>query len=71
MDKIQKTITMLANDEELPARCRDHELIGNYKGFRDCHIQPNWLLIYQKGENEEGESILWLEATGSHADLLS
>jgi len=59
-------ITMLANREALPAVNRDHALTGNYKGMRECHIQPDWLLIYQIRDEE---LVLALVRTGSHSDL--
>lgn len=55
---------MLANDEPLDERHRDHALIGDYEGCRDCHITPDWLLIYQITETE-----LILVRTGSHSEL--
>jgi mRNA interferase YafQ len=54
----------LIAQEPLEPRYRDHKLIGNYKGRRECHIQPDWLLIYKI----EGNSILF-ERTGTHSDL--
>ena len=60
VDKLQKDIP-------LEAKYKDHDLKGNWKGFRECHIQPDWLLIYLK-ENEV--LTLTLVATGSHSDLL-
>ena len=63
---IKEIIAKLANGEELPERNRDHALTGNYKGCRECHIKPDWLLIYQiEGE----ELILYLMRTGTHSDL--
>ena len=59
-------VNKLANGEELPERNRDHALVGNYKGYRECHIKPDWLLIYQI---EDQELILYLTRTGTHADL--
>ncbi len=67
--EIKTVIVMLANDEPLPPKYRDHALTGNFAGFRDCHIQPDWLLIYKKQDSEDGLGILRLEATGTHADL--
>lgn len=64
--KIKSAIDLLLAGETLPARCRDHELSGNWHGHRDCHIEPDWLLIYRLLEDE-----LRLERTGSHADLFS
>ena len=58
----------LQNDRILDKKYKDHELKGNYKGFRECHIQPNWLLIYLK-ENEV--LTLTLVDTGSHSDLFN
>ena len=55
---------MLANEEELPERNRDHALIGDYVDHRECHITPDWLLIYQTTETE-----LLLVRTGSHSEL--
>lgn len=66
---IKTVITLLMNDEVLPPKYRYHVLTGNFVGFRDCHIQPDWLLIYQKQDSEDGRGILRLEATGTHSDL--
>jgi len=65
MDKLKKLIELLANDQILPDAYRDHALVGNFSHFRDCHIEPDWLLIYRK----ENEDLLFLEATGTHSDL--
>ena len=54
----------LAAGETLEARYRDHYLVGQYKGTRECHIEPDWLLIYEMTENE-----LVLIRTGTHSDL--
>lgn len=59
-------IKKLAAGEELPPRNRDHALIGDYAGCRECHIQPDWLLIY---EVEQKELFLYLIRTGTHSDL--
>jgi len=67
--ELKLLITLLANDEPLPPKYRDHALIGNFLGFRDCHIQPDWLLIYKKIDSADGRGILQLEATGTHSDL--
>jgi mRNA interferase YafQ len=70
MDKINSVILMLANDEELPPALCDHPLSGNWSGFRDCHIEPDWVLIYQKIDNQLlALEELRLEATGTHSDL--
>lgn len=64
--KIDKIVNMLANDTPLPKKNYDHSLAGNYDGYRECHIEPNWLLIYKKDGNK---LILTLSRTGSHQDL--
>ncbi|MFA9202657.1 MAG: type II toxin-antitoxin system YafQ family toxin [Flavobacteriales bacterium] len=72
IQKLDRVIVMLAMDEPLPASLRDHGLTGNFAGLRDCHIEPDWLLIYQKKQTVEGDvviSLLCLEATGTHSDL--
>ena len=61
-----EVITLLANECELPEKYRDHKLSGNYSGFRECHIEPDWLLIYVIDKND---LLLLLTRTGSHADL--
>lgn len=66
LDKLNMVINMLANDETLLPSNRDHQLTGGYKGFRECHIEPDWLLIYQK---ENTELLLYLIRTGTHSDL--
>ncbi|MBQ3002135.1 MAG: type II toxin-antitoxin system YafQ family toxin [Clostridia bacterium] len=66
LDKIKNVIAVLANGEDLDAKYRDHLLTGDYGGFRECHIQPDWLLVYQiNGE----KLLLFLARTGTHSDL--
>ena len=65
-DKIFEVVEKLANDEVLEAKYKDHCLTGDYKDCRECHIEPDWLLIYKKYESE---LILMLIRTGSHSDL--
>ena len=67
-DKLNEVILKLANDEELPGSYRDHALTGEFSGTRECHIQPDWLLIYSK-EDEDSVSFLSLIRTRSHSDL--
>ncbi|MDD3741172.1 MAG: type II toxin-antitoxin system YafQ family toxin [Bacteroidales bacterium] len=55
-----------SGDEPLPIKYKDHNLSGNYSSYRECHIQPDWLLIYKK---EKVLRILKLYRTGSHSDL--
>ena len=63
---ITEIIKKLANGETLPEKNKDHLLTGNYAGKRECHITPDWLLIYEiDGEN----LFLYLTRTGTHSDL--
>ncbi len=66
--KLDEIIHTLACDEPLPAKCRDHALHGNLEGFRECHIEPDWLLIYRK-EDTTHIQLLLLVRTGTHAKL--
>lgn len=66
IDKLIDIVCNLANDEALPANNRDHALAGNYAGCRECHISPDWLLIYEK---EAELKLLTLIRTGTHSDL--
>lgn len=67
-EKLNEVIFNLANDIPLPAANKDHPLSGDYAGTRECHITPDWLLIYSK-EEEQTVKILTLIRTGSHSDL--
>lgn len=66
INKLDLVIRLLVLDEPLPECYKDHELSGNWKGFRECHIEPNWLLIYKIYNNN---LCLSLTRTGSHSDL--
>ena len=59
-------IKKLAAGEQLPAKNKDHDLSGDYIGCRECHITPDWLLIY---ELDGDDLILYLTRTGTHSDL--
>lgn len=63
---LKEVVGKLADDIPLEAKHRDHDLYGNYEGFRECHIQPDWLLIYLK---ENDILTLTLVDTGTHSDL--
>lgn len=63
---LETVIEKLASEEPLEEKYKDHALSNNWKGFRECHITPDWLLVYQIKENE---LILTLTRTGSHADI--
>lgn len=65
--KLMETVVdILLTGEALPEKNKDHALSGNWKGYRECHILPDWLLVY---EIIEDRLILSLTATGSHSDL--
>ena len=66
MDKLIDTLNLLASCKPMPDRYKDHQLSGNLKDFRECHIEPNWLLMYQIFDNK---LILSASATGTHSDL--
>ena len=66
ISRLEKIVELLANEVPLPEQFKDHNLSGNYNGFRECHIAPDWLLIYQVNNNE---LVLVLSRTGSHSDL--
>ena len=63
---LETVVNMLANEKKLPDKHRDHQLVGKYKNFRECHIQPDWLLIYQI---DKSILSLLLLRTGTHTDL--
>jgi len=64
LEKVKAVIDLLVAEEPLPPKNRDHKLGGNWIGRRDCHIEPDWILIYKLTEDE-----LLLEITGTHSDL--
>lgn len=64
--KLEKVIELLATEQELPAEYKDHSLVNYYGECRECHITPDWLLIY---EIKESELLLYLMRTGTHSDL--
>lgn len=68
LELLDEVVTMLQNNIPLQEKYRDHELKGKYQGFRECHIQPDWLLIYLK---DNDVLTLTLVDTGSHADLFN
>lgn len=66
IDKLFEVIEKIASDEILDEKYKDHSLLGNYKNTRECHIEPDLLLIYEKIEDI---LVLTLVRTGSHSDL--
>ena len=63
-EKLKKIIMLLVDGEKIPAKCKDHKLKGLLKDCRECHIEPDWLLIYRIEGSE-----LCLVRTGGHSDL--
>ena len=64
LSKIKNVIRKLINEERLEAKFKDHKLVGNYKGRRECHIESDWLIIYKLIDSE-----IIFERTGTHSDL--
>lgn len=62
--RLKEVVLTLRIPEKLPSKNRDHELSGNLAGFRECHIQNDWLLMYKQTETD-----LYLSRTGTHSDL--
>lgn len=65
-EKLHEVIIILANEQTLPEKYKDHALEGDYKGYRECHIQPDWLLIYKV---DKDRLVLVAARTGTHSDL--
>ena len=63
-DKLKTIIRCLIEEKPLPERNKDHVLSGTYAGYRECHVEPDWLLIYKR----EGD-VIYFVRTGTHADL--
>ncbi len=66
MQLMDYVVDNLAKGKALEPKFKDHALTGNYNGYRECHLTPDWLLIYQINKND---LILYLTRTGSHSDL--
>jgi mRNA interferase YafQ len=66
VQKLQAIVRLLVQEQPLAPRHRDHPLVGDWLGYRDCHIEPDWLLIYKI---DQEEASLTLARTGTHADL--
>jgi mRNA interferase YafQ len=64
LDKLDDLMRRLANEEKLEARFRDHKLSGEWEDFRECHIEPDWVLIYRTEANE-----ITFVRTGTHSDM--
>lgn len=68
IELLEQVVALLSKGEPLPERCRDHGLSGNWVVFRECHILPDWFLIYRI---ENDVLVLTLTRTGTHSDLFS
>lgn len=66
LELLNDVVDKLASRQQLPEKNKDHELSGDYAGFRECHVAPDWLLVYRVVEED---LILYLMRTGSHSDL--
>lgn len=66
LDELEVIVDKLAAEQPLDAQNHDHARTGNFIGFRECHIRPDWLLMYRVND---GDLILFLFRTGSHTDL--
>ncbi len=66
LDELFDVVDKLANDIALDSKYRDHNLYGEYASYRECHIEPDWLLVYKKNN---GIMVLLLYRLGSHSDL--
>ena len=66
LSKLDDVLQKLLAEEPLQAKHCDHDLTGDYKGFRECHIEPDWLLVYAV---DKGKLILTASRTGTHSDL--
>lgn len=66
MELLDQILKLLADGKTLPEKNHDHALTGNYTGCRECHIQPDWLLIYEVADDT---LFLYLTRTGSHSEL--
>lgn len=64
IEKLKEVVQCICEGKTLEPRHRDHALIGPFNGSRDCHIEPDWLLIYRTDDES-----LYLERTGSHSDI--
>ena len=64
LEKLRVLLSLLIQGKPLPPEYQDHPLKGNWKGYRDVHIEPDWLLIYKADDNN-----LWLARTGTHAEI--
>jgi mRNA interferase YafQ len=63
-NKLDELMRLITNETPLPRSCHEHLLHGNYEGYTECHVEPNWLLVYKFGQ----DTVLF-DRTGTHSDL--
>ncbi|RYM34566.1 type II toxin-antitoxin system YafQ family toxin [Brumimicrobium glaciale] len=68
LDLLEEVLLLLRKKGSLPSSYKPHKLKGNYKGFWECHIQPDWLLIWKLDSKNK---IIYLSRTGKHSDLFT
>ncbi len=66
IEHLRNVVDILVHGQKLDEKYHDHGLTGNYNGFRECHVEPDWLLIYRINQDE---LVLFLFRTGTHSDL--
>lgn len=66
IEKLKTIVRNLIKGSKLSIQCRDHELTGNYRNRRECHIEPDWLLVYKVDRKEK---VIIFERTGSHSEI--
>jgi len=66
ISKLETALTMIITGDKLPSKYKEHPLIGNYQNHFECHIQPDWLLIFKR---DNSEKLITLVRTGTHSDL--
>ena len=69
METLQIVLNLLLQKESLPEKYQDHPLRGTLQGCRDCHIEGDWILLYEIGLNEDGLEMVIFHRTGNHANL--
>jgi addiction module toxin, RelE/StbE family len=68
IEELKNVMMMLADDKKLPPEKRDHNLVGTWIGYRECHVQPDFLLIYKKDDTNNS---IRFERAGSHSELFN
>lgn len=69
MQKLQIVMNILIDGKILESHYRDHPLQGEWKNFRECHVEGDWLLIYQMSKNDEGNEVITFCASDNHSNL--